>query len=102
MFESDFSLGEGDQNNFLSSYSNSKHKTDKKRKYENKSIDKKLPNLHSIHKGKINGIKDFGAFIKLDNYELNGLILKRHLTSYKIDNISDVVDIGEQVYVKVS
>lgn len=48
----------------------------------------------------VTGIKDYGIFVKIDeNYR--GLIHISQITPYFVRNVSDYVEIGEEIYAKI-
>jgi small subunit ribosomal protein S1 len=53
-----------------------------------------------IIKGKIVKITDFGAFVELES-ELEGLLHISELSDHKIDKPQDIVNLGEEVEVKI-
>ena len=51
-------------------------------------------------KGKVTGIKPFGAFVQLENGQ-SGLVHISELSDKFVDSVEDVVSIGQEVEVRV-
>eukprot|EP00128_Syssomonas_multiformis_P011240 Colp12_sorted_trinity150504_noHs@24878 len=64
-------------------------------------FDEKLPELFSIHKGRVKTVTDYGAFVEIEGYRKNGLVHVSQLSGVKIEHPSDVVAENEEVWVKV-
>ncbi|KAE8624063.1 hypothetical protein XENTR_v10005815 [Xenopus tropicalis] len=60
-----------------------------------------LPELYDIFKGEVASVTDYGAFIKIPGCRRQGLVHKSHMSSSHVDRPSEVVDVGEKVWVKV-
>jgi general stress protein 13 len=54
----------------------------------------------NIIKGNVTGIENYGVFVNIDK-EYNGLIHISELSHRFVRNISDFINIGETIYVKV-
>ena len=54
----------------------------------------------NIVKGEVTGIEPYGIFIKLNN-DYNGLIHISEITNKYVKNISNYVNIGEEIYAKI-
>ncbi len=61
-----------------------------------------MPALHSVHKGTVAKIAEFGCFVDLPNYRKNGMVHISQLASFKVDSVDKAVSVGESVWVKVS
>ncbi|KAF9122530.1 Nucleolar protein of 40 kDa, partial [Mortierella sp. 14UC] len=59
------------------------------------------PDLYSIHNGKVVRVEDFGAFVQLPGFRRHGLVHKTQASKHFTEKISDVVAVGDQVWVKV-
>lgn len=59
------------------------------------------PTPNSIHQGIISRIESFGAFVKLADSPISGLVHISQLHSSKVDNVTDVVELDMHVHVKV-
>ncbi|XP_069479143.1 zinc finger CCHC domain-containing protein 17 isoform X2 [Ambystoma mexicanum] len=59
------------------------------------------PELYDIFQGEVASVKEYGAFIKIPGCSKQGLVHKTHMSACRVDNPSEVVDIGEKVWVKV-
>ncbi|KAF9362108.1 Nucleolar protein of 40 kDa [Mortierella sp. NVP85] len=64
-------------------------------------VDGPLPDLYSIHKGKVVRIEDFGAFIQIPGYRKHGLVHKTQASKHFLEHISDMVALEDSVWVKV-
>ncbi|KAG9279841.1 nucleolar protein of 40 kDa [Astyanax mexicanus] len=60
-----------------------------------------LPELYSILRGEVASVTDYGAFVKIPGYRKQGLVHKSEMSATRIDNPSEIVDVGEQVWIKV-
>jgi len=58
------------------------------------------PPLFSTHRGRVVRIQPFGCFVSMEGYS-DGMIHISQLASYRVEKPDDVVDVGQQVYVKV-
>lgn len=61
----------------------------------------KVPELYEIFKGEVANVTDYGAFIKIPGCTKQGLVHRTHMSSSHVDRPSEVVDVGEKVWVKV-
>ncbi|XP_029427600.1 nucleolar protein of 40 kDa isoform X1 [Rhinatrema bivittatum] len=61
-----------------------------------------LPALYDIFKGEVASITEYGAFIKIPGCRKQGLVHRTHMSSCRVENPSEIVDIGEKVWVKVT
>lgn len=66
-----------------------------------KLADSDLPIEGDIYKGKVVKIETFGAFISLPNYVSHGLIHISQISKERIENVTDAVSLGDELYVKV-
>ncbi|KAG9355558.1 hypothetical protein JZ751_000396 [Albula glossodonta] len=60
-----------------------------------------LPQLYSILRGEVASVTAYGAFVKIPGCRKQGLVHKSEMSSCRVDNPSEIVDVGEQVWVKV-
>ncbi|XP_072276865.1 zinc finger CCHC domain-containing protein 17 isoform X2 [Pyxicephalus adspersus] len=60
-----------------------------------------IPELYDIFQGEVANVTDYGAFIKIPGCRKQGLVHKTHMSSAHVDRPSEVVDVGEKVWVKV-
>ncbi|XP_056413283.1 zinc finger CCHC domain-containing protein 17 isoform X2 [Hyla sarda] len=60
-----------------------------------------LPELHEIFQGEVANVTDYGAFIKIPGSRKQGLVHRTHMASTRVEVPSEVVDVGEKVWVKV-
>ncbi len=51
--------------------------------------------------GTITGVAAFGAFVRLDGQELEGLIHISELSTFRVEDPSEVIAVGEGVWVKI-
>lgn len=59
------------------------------------------PALNAVLRGRVVKVEDFGAFIEMDGYKRHGLIHRSQLSNYKVEKVSDVLDVNDSVFVKV-
>ena len=59
------------------------------------------PELYSITKGIVTRIEPYGCFVKLQDSPISGLVHISQLYSTKVENVTDVVSLDDEVYVKV-
>lgn len=57
-------------------------------------------NVDTVVLGTVTGIKDYGVFVKLDNFH-SGLIHISEIDNHFINNINDYVEMGEVIRVKI-
>ncbi|KAM4794711.1 zinc finger CCHC domain-containing protein 17 [Rhinophrynus dorsalis] len=60
-----------------------------------------LPELYEIFQGEVANVTEYGAFIKIPGCRKQGLVHRTHMSSAQVDRPSEVVDVGERVWVKV-
>ena len=60
-----------------------------------------LPPLFSIHKGVINRLQPYGAFVALDGFRKHGLLSIGRILDTRVERIEDALKEGQRVYVKV-
>ncbi|KAG8451202.1 hypothetical protein GDO86_003449 [Hymenochirus boettgeri] len=60
-----------------------------------------VPKLYEVFQGEVANVTDYGAFIKIPGCRKQGLVHKSHMSSTHVDRPSEVVDVGEKVWVKV-
>ncbi|KAF9304474.1 Nucleolar protein of 40 kDa [Mortierella antarctica] len=61
-----------------------------------------VPDLYSIHRGKVVRVEDYGAFVQIPGFHKHGLVHKSQASRHFTDKISDVVEVGDSVWVKVT
>ncbi|XP_053563076.1 zinc finger CCHC domain-containing protein 17 [Bombina bombina] len=61
----------------------------------------RLPELYEIFQGEVANVTDYGAFIKIPGCRKQGLVHRTHMSATRVDNPSEMVDVGEKVWVKV-
>ncbi|XP_016138812.1 nucleolar protein of 40 kDa-like [Sinocyclocheilus grahami] len=61
----------------------------------------RLPPMYSILKGEVVSVTTYGAFVKIPGYKKQGLVHKSEMSSCRVDNPAEIVDVGEQVWIKV-
>uniref|UniRef100_G1U631 Zinc finger CCHC domain-containing protein 17 n=1 Tax=Oryctolagus cuniculus TaxID=9986 RepID=G1U631_RABIT len=59
-----------------------------------------LPALYTIFQGKVAMVTDHGAFIKIPGCRKQGLVHRTHMSSSWVDKPSEIVDVGDKVWVK--
>ncbi|XP_070702427.1 zinc finger CCHC domain-containing protein 17 [Pempheris klunzingeri] len=60
-----------------------------------------LPPLYSIAKGEVVSLQAYGAFVRLPGYKKEGLVHVSEMSATRVENASEIVDVGEQVWIKV-
>ncbi|TRZ01119.1 hypothetical protein DNTS_007844 [Danionella cerebrum] len=60
-----------------------------------------LPPMYSIIKGEVATVTAYGAFVKIPGYRKQGLVHKSEMSACRVDNPAEIVDVGDQVWVKV-
>jgi hypothetical protein len=54
-----------------------------------------LPSLFSVHKGQVQKIESFGAFVEMAGYRKNGLVHISQISSTRVENVAEVLAMGE-------
>ncbi|KAI1318617.1 Nucleolar protein of 40 kDa [Mortierella claussenii] len=67
-----------------------------------KEFDGPVPDLYSIHNGSVVRIEDYGAFVQIPGFKKHGLVYKSQASNHFTQSISDVVTVGDHVWVKVT
>ncbi|NWX88654.1 NO40 protein, partial [Nothoprocta pentlandii] len=60
-----------------------------------------LPELYAVFQGEVATVTEYGAFIKIPGCRKQGLVHKTHMSSCRVDKPSEMVDVGDKVWVKV-
>ncbi|XP_041868583.1 nucleolar protein of 40 kDa [Melanotaenia boesemani] len=60
-----------------------------------------LPPLFSIAKGEVVSVQTYGAFVRLPGYKKEGLVHVSEMSASRVENASEIVDVGEKVWIKV-
>ncbi|XP_067862950.1 nucleolar protein of 40 kDa isoform X2 [Heptranchias perlo] len=60
-----------------------------------------LPEMYITFQGEVASVTEYGAFIKIPGCKRQGLVHKSHMSASRVDNPSEIVDVGEKVWVKV-
>ncbi|XP_059206342.1 nucleolar protein of 40 kDa [Centropristis striata] len=60
-----------------------------------------LPPMHSISKGEVVSVQAYGAFVRLPGYKKEGLVHVSEMSASRVESASEIVDVGEQVWIKV-
>ncbi|XP_041811549.1 nucleolar protein of 40 kDa [Chelmon rostratus] len=60
-----------------------------------------LPPMYSIAKGEVVSVQAYGAFVRLPGYKKEGLVHVSEMSASRVENASEIVDVGEQVWIKV-
>lgn len=63
--------------------------------------DTSLPKLNSVHQGRVVKIMEFGAFIQMVDVIQQGLVHKAQLSTHRVEEVADVVQMDDPVWVKV-
>ncbi|XP_078422732.1 zinc finger CCHC domain-containing protein 17 [Cetorhinus maximus] len=60
-----------------------------------------LPEMYTVLQGEVASVTEYGAFIKIPDCKRQGLVHKSHMSASRVDNPSEIVDVGERVWVKI-
>lgn len=60
-----------------------------------------LPAMFSILQGEVASVQTYGAFVKLPGYKKQGLVHVSEMSATRVENASEIVDVGEKVWIKV-
>ena len=60
-----------------------------------------LPALYTIFQGEVAMVTDYGAFIKIPGCWKQGLVHPTHISSCRVDKPSEIVDVGDKMWVKL-
>ncbi|XP_059899335.1 nucleolar protein of 40 kDa [Gadus macrocephalus] len=60
-----------------------------------------LPPMYSIAKGEVVSVQTYGAFVRLPGYRKEGLVHVSEMSASRVENASEIVEMGEQVWIKV-
>ncbi|KAM6108548.1 zinc finger CCHC domain-containing protein 17 [Pterocles gutturalis] len=60
-----------------------------------------LPELYTIFQGEVATVTEYGAFIKIPGCRRQGLVHRTHMSSCHVDKPSEIVDVGDKVWVKL-
>lgn len=60
-----------------------------------------LPELYEVFQGEVASVTEYGAFIKIPGSRKQGLVHKSHMSACRVDKPSELVDVGEKVWVKL-
>ncbi|XP_062996168.1 zinc finger CCHC domain-containing protein 17 [Elgaria multicarinata webbii] len=60
-----------------------------------------LPELYEVFQGEVASVTEYGAFIKIPGTRKQGLVHKSHMSHCRVDKPSEMVDVGEKVWVKL-
>ncbi|XP_030267777.1 nucleolar protein of 40 kDa-like [Sparus aurata] len=60
-----------------------------------------LPPMYSIAKGEVTSVQTYGAFVRLPGYKKEGLVHVSEMSATRVEKASEIVDVGEQVWIKV-
>ncbi|XP_072884611.1 zinc finger CCHC domain-containing protein 17 isoform X1 [Hemitrygon akajei] len=60
-----------------------------------------MPEMYSVSQGEVASVTEYGAFIKIPGCKRQGLVHKSQMSASRVDNPSEIVDVGEKVWVKV-
>ncbi|XP_033099520.1 nucleolar protein of 40 kDa-like [Anneissia japonica] len=71
-----------------------------RREHESKST-KSILKLYSIFEGEVVSVQEYGAFVKIPNHHKNGLVHRSQISSSKVEDAKDVLNVGEKVFCKV-
>lgn len=60
-----------------------------------------LPELYSVLQGEVASITTYGVFVKIPGYRKHGLVHRNDMSASRVENPSEIVDVGEKVWIKV-
>ncbi|CAJ1084027.1 nucleolar protein of 40 kDa-like [Xyrichtys novacula] len=60
-----------------------------------------LPPMYSISKGEVVSVQTYGAFVRLPGYKKEGLVHVSEMSATRVEKASEIVDVGEKVWIKV-
>ncbi|KAM9038395.1 nucleolar protein of 40 kDa [Sarcophilus harrisii] len=60
-----------------------------------------MPDLYTIFRGEVVTVTEYGAFIKIPGCKKQGLVHRTHMSSCRVDKPSEIVDVGDKVWVKL-
>ncbi|XP_012689834.1 nucleolar protein of 40 kDa [Clupea harengus] len=60
-----------------------------------------VPDLYSILQGEVVSVTTYGAFVKVQGYYKQGLVHVSEMSACRVENPAEIVDVGEQVWIKV-
>lgn len=60
-----------------------------------------VPDLYSILRGEVVSVAKYGAFVKVEGYRKQGLVHVSEMSACRVENPAEIVDVGEQVWIKV-
>ncbi|CAM5106616.1 unnamed protein product [Natator depressus] len=60
-----------------------------------------LPELYDIFQGEVAAVTEYGAFIKIPGCRKQGLVHKTHMSACRVNKPSEMVDVGDKVWVKL-
>ncbi|XP_058051284.1 zinc finger CCHC domain-containing protein 17 isoform X1 [Ahaetulla prasina] len=60
-----------------------------------------LPELYAVFQGEVASVTEYGAFIKIPGTQKQGLVHKSQMSNCRVDKPSEMVDVGEKVWVKL-
>ncbi|XP_006811784.1 zinc finger CCHC domain-containing protein 17-like [Saccoglossus kowalevskii] len=70
-------------------------------RYHDRGDQGTVPELYSVFAGEVTSIQQYGAFIKIPRCKKNGLVHKSHISNSRVEDVSDVLALGDKVYCKV-
>lgn len=60
-----------------------------------------LPPMFAIAQGEVVSVQTYGAFVRLPGYKKEGLVHVSEMSATRIEKASEIVDVGEKVWIKV-
>ncbi|XP_026535225.1 nucleolar protein of 40 kDa [Notechis scutatus] len=60
-----------------------------------------FPELYAVFQGEVASVTEYGAFIKIPGTPKQGLVHKSQMSNCRVDKPSEMVDVGEKVWVKL-
>jgi predicted RNA-binding protein with RPS1 domain len=59
------------------------------------------PTINSIHQGQVRSVQPYGFFCNINGYRRDGLVHISAIKNERVENVSEVVQVGQIVWVKV-
>lgn len=60
-----------------------------------------LPDLYSVFQGEVASVQAYGVFVKIPGSKKQGLVHKSQMSKARVEDPSEMLSVGEQVYCKV-
>ena len=101
-------IGDANRTSLPSQQQQHHHPSDTDRRVNNRTTslptfpgDANAPKEREILRGVVVRLQSFGAFVRLERFRRDGLVHISELADRRVEDVSDVVNVGEEVWVKV-